>query len=223
MFARSSDSGANWSAPVRVNDDPGNAWQWFGTMSTSPSGRIDVIWLDTRDNPGTYLSSLYYSYSVDGGVTWSENERLSDSFDPHVGWPNQDKMGDYFHMVSDDAGFSLAWAATFNGEQDVYYGRKSLGVAAAEETRVASLALLVADPNPLTSSTTIRYDVPRDAFVTLTVYDILGRRVATLVSSRRLAGSHQVHLDGRTLASGVYLCRLSAGASQDTEKLLIVK
>ncbi len=223
MFAGSYDSGATWSAPVRVNDDSGNAWQWFGTMSTSPSGRIDAVWLDTRDNPGTYLSSLYYSYSTDGGVTWSANERLSDAFDPHVGWPNQNKMGDYFHMVSDDAGFSLAWAATFNGEQDVYFGRKTLGVAAAEETRVASLALLVADPNPFTSSTTIRYDVPRDAFVTLTVYDILGRRVATLVSSQRLAGSHQVHLDGRTLASGVYLCRLSAGASHDTEKLLIVK
>ena len=223
MFARSSDGGVSWSAPVRVNDDPGNAWQWFGTMSASTSGRIDAVWLDTRDNPGTYLSSLYYSYSMDGGVTWSTNERLSESFDPHVGWPNQNKMGDYFHMVSDDVGFSLAWAATFNGEQDVYYGRKTLGVAAAEETQVASLALLVADPNPFTSSTTIRYDVPRDAFVTLTVYDMQGRRVATLVSSQRLAGSHQVYLDGRTLASGVYLCRLSAGASHDTEKLLILK
>ncbi|RLA43213.1 MAG: hypothetical protein DRQ97_13055, partial [Gammaproteobacteria bacterium] len=112
MFAGSTNSGSTWSAPVRVNDDSGNAWQWFGTMSTSPSGRIDAVWLDTRDNPGTYLSSLYYSYSTDGGATWSANERLSEAFDPHLGWPNQNKMGDYFHMVSDDAGFSLAWAAT---------------------------------------------------------------------------------------------------------------
>jgi Neuraminidase (sialidase) len=70
-FARSTDGGLTWSAPVRVNDDAGTGWQWFGTMSTSPSGRIDAIWLDTRDNPGTYLSSLYYSYSTDGGRTWS--------------------------------------------------------------------------------------------------------------------------------------------------------
>ncbi len=223
MFAGSTNSGTNWSAPVRVNDDLGDAWQWFGTMSTSPSGRIDAIWLDTRDNPGTYLSSLYYSYSTDKGATWSANERLSDAFDPHVGWPNQDKMGDYFHMVSDDAGFSLAWAATFNGEQDVYYGRKTLGITAVEETQVAPLTLLVADPNPFTVNTTIRYEVPRDAFVTLTVYDILGRKVATLVSSQRTAGTHQANLDGRALPSGVYLCRMSAGAYQDTEKILIVK
>ncbi|MBA4311116.1 MAG: hypothetical protein C0417_00650 [Chlorobiaceae bacterium] len=122
MFSRSTDGGLNWSAPVRINDDTSStAWQWFGTMSVAPNGRIDVVWLDTRDNPGTVLSSLYYSCSIDGGLTWSPNKRLSDSFDPHLGWPQQNKMGDYFHMVSDSTGANLAWAATFNGEQDVYF------------------------------------------------------------------------------------------------------
>jgi hypothetical protein len=122
MFARSTNGGVNWSSPVRVNDDVSTtAYQWFGTMSVAPNGRIDVIWLDTRDHPGTNISALYYSNSMDGGVTWSLNERLSDYFDPHIGWPNQNKMGDYFHMVSDINGARLAWAATFNGEQDVYY------------------------------------------------------------------------------------------------------
>lgn len=123
MFSRSTDDGLTWSAPVRVNDDTGNEWQWFGTMSVAPNGRIDVVWLDTRDNPGTVLSSLYYSASIDGGVSWSPNVRLTDEFDPHIGWPNQNKMGDYYDMVSDNEGAHLAWAATFNGEQDVYYAR----------------------------------------------------------------------------------------------------
>jgi hypothetical protein len=122
MFARSTDGGATFSSPVKINDDQGtSAWQWFGTMSVAPNGRIDVVWLDTRDNPGTFLSALYYSYSLDGGITWSQNQRLSDFFDPHVGWPNQSKMGDYFDMISDYTGAHLAWAATFNGEQDIYY------------------------------------------------------------------------------------------------------
>jgi len=122
MFSRSTDGGLNWSAPVRINDDTSSTnWQWFGTMSVAPNGRLDAVWLDTRDNPGTVLSSLYYSCSTDGGLTWSRNKRLSDSFDPHLGWPQQNKMGDYFHMVSDSTGANLAWAATFNGEEDVYF------------------------------------------------------------------------------------------------------
>ena len=122
MFTRSTNGGVTFSSPVKINDDAGtSAYQWFGTMSVAPNGRIDVIWLDTRDNPGTVLSALYYSNSRDGGLTWSPNERLSDDFNPHVGWPQQNKMGDYFDMISEVNGAHLAWAATFNGEQDVYY------------------------------------------------------------------------------------------------------
>lgn len=124
MFARSTNGGVTFSSPIKINDDAStNNYQWFGTMSVAPNGRIDVIWLDTRDDPGTYLSSLYYSNSKDGGLTWSVNERLSGSFDPHLGWPQQNKMGDYFDMISDNQGAFLSWAATFNGEQDVYFSR----------------------------------------------------------------------------------------------------
>jgi len=59
--------------------------------------------------------------------------------------------------------------------------------------------------------------------VTLTVYDVLGRKVTTLVSSRQPAGSHETQLDGGSLASGVYFCRLTAGDSHDTKKLVILK
>jgi len=122
---RSTDGGTTWSAPVRVNDDPAgtNAWQWFGTMSVAPDGRIDAVWADSRNDPGGYVSEVYYSFSTDGGVTWAANQVVSPPFNPHLGWPNQNKIGDYYDMVSDAVGADLAYAATFNGEQDVYYMR----------------------------------------------------------------------------------------------------
>ena len=125
MFARSTDGGVTWSYPVRVNDDPvgTNAWQWFGTMSVAPDGRIDVIWNDTRNDPVGYESELRYSYSLDTGLTWSPSLVLTPSWDPLVGWPNQNKIGDYYDMVSDEAGANIAYSATFNGEQDLYFLR----------------------------------------------------------------------------------------------------
>jgi hypothetical protein len=123
MFARSTDGGATWSAPVRVNDDVGAAWQWFATMSVAPNGRLDVVWNDTRNTGLVNSSQLYYASSSDGGQSWSANQALSPTWNSHVGFPNQNKIGDYYHMVSDAVGASLAWSATFNGEQDVWFMR----------------------------------------------------------------------------------------------------
>jgi hypothetical protein len=225
MFARSTDGGLTWDFPVRVNDDPGtNAYQWFGTMSVAPDGRIDVIWLDTRDNPGSVNSALYYSFSLDQGLTWTENVKLSDSFDPHVGWPQQDKMGDYFDMYSDEAGAHLAWAATFNGEQDVYYSVITPDyVTIAEKGRGSSFSLLQNFPNPFKEKTTIRYNLLEKGNITLKVYALSGIEVASLVNESQEAGLHQAVFNAYGLESGVYYYRLQIGDIYETRRLVLLK
>src|SRR5437773_7025116 len=132
MFARSTDGGLTFSAPHRINDDPinHNKWHYFGTLAVAPNGRIDSVWLDTRNAPNNIDSQLFYSWSTDGGVTWAPNVAVSDSFNPHEGWPVQQKIGDYITVVSDNTGGDVAYSATFNfnptrgqHEQDVYFVR----------------------------------------------------------------------------------------------------
>jgi len=83
-------------------------------------------------------------------------------------------------------------------------------------------------PNPFNPTTKISYVVPSRSAVTLHVYDILGRRVTTLVNDVRTAGTHSVVWDGsdtngRRVASGIYLYRLSAGDFAQTRKMILLK
>ena len=166
MFARSTNGGQSFSAPQRINDDPVNSskWHWFGTLSVAPNGRIDVVWYDTRNAANNTDSQLFYSYSADGGVTWSPNVAVSAPFSPLEGWPNQNKIGDYITIVSDYTGGNVAYAATFNfdrnrdqHEQDVYYVRVSpSGGATPTPTATASpteTATPTATPSPTPTAT----------------------------------------------------------------------
>ena len=132
MFVRSTDGGLTFSTPKKINDDPVNPskWHWFGTFSVAPNGRLDAVWHDSRNATNNTDSQLFYSWSTDAGVTWSPNVAVSNAFNPFEGYPNQDKIGDYITIVSDNTGGDVAYSATFNfnptrgqHEEDVYYVR----------------------------------------------------------------------------------------------------
>jgi photosystem II stability/assembly factor-like uncharacterized protein len=78
-------------------------------------------------------------------------------------------------------------------------------------------------PNPFNPSTTIEFSVPQQSFVTLKVYDLLGREVASLVNKELQAGSYVTQFNASNLASGVYLYRLNAGEFVQTKKLMLMK
>jgi hypothetical protein len=82
-------------------------------------------------------------------------------------------------------------------------------------------------PNPFTQTTTIPYQLSESADVTLEVYDMLGRKIGTLVDKQQSSGQYEVNVNqskvGQSLSSGVYIYRLEAGDFQDTGKMTVVK
>ena len=78
-------------------------------------------------------------------------------------------------------------------------------------------------PNPFNPTTEIDYSVPKETRVTLTVYDVLGQEVETLVNEEQNVGRYQVQFNGSRLASGVYFYRLVAGSHVITKKMLELK
>ena len=70
----------------------------------APNARIDVVWYDTRNAANNIDSQLFYSWSTDGGLTWAPNVAVSNPFNPQAGFPNNQKIGDYITIVSDNTG-----------------------------------------------------------------------------------------------------------------------
>jgi hypothetical protein len=123
-FIRSTDGGVTWSTPIRLNSDSAdrNAYQWFAMQGGAPNSRIDAVWYDTRGSLKPGVSQLYYVYSWDGGVTWSANQAVTAPFNTQIAYPQgAQKLGDYTHLVSDANGAHVAYTATYNDEQDVFY------------------------------------------------------------------------------------------------------
>jgi hypothetical protein len=99
------------------------------------------------------------------------------------------------------------------------------GVASGDRERDLPSEFALRDnyPNPFNSSTIIRYELPRDCHVRLEVFDILGRKAATLVTGREKAGYHAVIWNAREAATGFYFYRLFAGDFSDTKRMVLLK
>jgi hypothetical protein len=78
-------------------------------------------------------------------------------------------------------------------------------------------------PNPFNPSTAIQFSVAKKGMVTLTVYDILGREVTTLLREEKDAGTYKVQFDASRFASGTYMYRIVAGDYVDVKKMLLLK
>jgi len=104
----------------------------------------------------------------------------------------------------------------------VLQARLLTGVAAGEETPT-TFSLSQNYPNPFNPSTKIDFEVPMRGFVTLEVFDVLGRKVATLAGEELAAGSYERTFDASALSSGVYFDRFREGNLEATSKLIIVK
>ncbi len=78
-------------------------------------------------------------------------------------------------------------------------------------------------PNPFNPSSIISYDVPSNSYVTIKVYDMLGKVVATIVDQPRSAGHYEVHWSAQNLASGVYVYRMQAGSYVNVKKMILMR
>jgi hypothetical protein len=138
-----------------------------------------------------------------------------------------DYFSDHPGSYPDSAKIAIFWEHSENEKTDIWWGISPLVVlmGAVNDSKIPnnSFYLFQNYPNPFNPSTTISYQLPIYNFVTLKVYDILGRVVKTLINEHQSAGNHSVIFNANGLRSGVYFYRLTAGKFSDIKKLLYLK
>lgn len=126
LASRSTDRGATWSPPYRLNDDPPGIVrdQFFPTIASAPDGRLTALWLDRRDDPSNRLYHAYTRISTDGGLSWQAGQRISAvPSNPNVNMPPDAGIGDYIGISSAPGVTWAAWVDVRNGNQDIYAAR----------------------------------------------------------------------------------------------------
>jgi hypothetical protein len=195
------DGIANW----QVVNPPGIIWLGVPVASIPELKRFWVTGSFTEQRANKILSTL------DTGKTFIEHtveEILPTS------WFNHLELAVYNDSI-------YGVAVTNKGQ---ILGYHDIVVSLEDEPLITSTFRLEQNyPNPFNPSTSIRYQVPEQIFVTIKVYDILGNEIATLVNEEKPAGSYEVDWDASKLTSGIYFYSLSSGNFFSTKKMILLK
>ena len=132
---------------------------------------------------------------------------------------------DILDSLGEADGFQLLYATPLTTTQMNALGMDTLLVGVEDETNgmPSDYKLEQNYPNPFNPSTTIKFSIPENSTVELTVYNQLGEFIQTLVNEEKSAGSYEITFNAQNLSSGVYFYQIKANSFVSTKKLVLLK
>jgi len=231
-FYKTTNSGGNW---VKMNyslhnsdfdfTDQSNGWAIYSDIynslifKTSNGGNN---WFQQYANSDTSLNDLFFTNSFAGFCVGDHGKILITS-DSGINWKNKN-IGvecnlQAISFVTEQFGYC--------GGQNYLFKTTNGGVTFIEDgnniTQPKEFMLEQNHPNPFNPSTSIQYSISNRQFVSLKVYNVLGKEIATLVNEEKSAGSYNVEFNASHLASGVYIYTLRANGYSASQKMLLLK
>lgn len=208
LAIRSTDSGASWSAPVRVNDDAGTGTQFFPWVSFDENGIAHVVWYDRREDD--YDIDVYYARSLDGGQTFEANVRVTAApFPPVLPWDAIAFIGDYNGIAATGAQVYPFYQDAREGNQDVYVSLLPGSASDVAQGRTDGAGLpglrLSAAPMPFRTSTRLQLADAGAGDLQVEIHSLGGRILRRLeLPAAGFAEWDGRDALGRELPAGVY-------------------
>lgn len=212
---RYNSSGAAVGANFKLTNSNSAFLEYPPAVALDDAGNFVVVWTDSL--PGQQWSVKTRAYS-------SSNTPLTGVLE--VTSPASASIqGDV--KIGPDGRIYYAW---LDGRTDINNGRIYAKIASLtgitsvhKDETPGTFSLSQNYPNPFNPSTTLAYDLPIPAQVSLRVYDVLGRELHELVGTQQEPGHHQVTFDAAGLSSGIYVYRLTAGPYTAAGKMLLTR
>jgi len=225
IYARvSTNNGTNWNAAFPVANNP----------------NVDEYWLDAKPynvaNKG--VDFTYYHDSLQSGSPTNSTDMIKyayastltpESFYGYYqvsGYPPEWSDAGYVPQIieiytTDKIG--VVWVGNDGANKKIFFDADVLSNITPKNGLPEKYSLSQNYPNPFNPATKINFEIAKNGFVTLKVYDILGREVRILVSQNLNAGIYTVDFDASRLSSGTYLYRLESNGFVDIKKMMLIK
>jgi hypothetical protein len=196
---RTTNSGSDFPTSIAVEPVTGNVYVTGSSVGS-----------------GTGYDYLTISYDNDGTVIWEKRENASASLNDYASGVVVSDTDRVF--VTGSANFSVIGVAFYTLRYSI-----SVGIEPISGNVPTSFSLLQNYPNPFNPSTTIRFDISKSSFVTISVFDVTGRELEVLASENVRAGEYRVVWDASKYSSGIYFYTLTAGDFRQTKKMMLIK
>jgi hypothetical protein len=213
-FKRSTDQGLTWTVDARMTN--GN-YEARNMSSTATGNNIHFVWEEVIN----FSKEIFYNRSTDGGITWTGRTYVTPQGGSDYGYnPSIAFTGTTVHTV---------WRDTRNSNANMLYYRQNpnngnpTSITNNNSELPKEFSLSQNYPNPFNPNTNIGFRIADFGFVSLKVYDVIGKEVAALVNEKLNAGVYNINFDASGLASGMYFYKLTSGEFVDTKKLILVK
>ena len=210
-------NGSNQVLYLKENNEKGLALDRYEMPPAISSDNFDARFSSNR---------ILEAYPADGqsAATYPITIRSAE-YPLTISWEIKNSNGKTFTLGIEQNGKNISQPAiSGKGEVNIQSRLTSLFITVGGQSELPKeFSLSQNYPNPFNPTTTIRYALPKAAHVTLRVFDILGREVATLVNADQEAGFKSISFDAGAFASGVYLYKVEAGTFIDVKKMVVLK
>ncbi len=166
----------------------------------------------------------FYSVLLIIVLSMTTNTFSQVGFTPHTITTNLDGAGSVFAIdVDGDGDIDILSSSWFDDKIAWYENLSIVNIVANSNEISIEFRLSQNYPNPFNPSTTIRFSMPEESFVTIKVFNTLGEDITTLINENIIAGNYEVEFYVTALPSGIFFYRLQAGSFVETKKMILLR